>query len=404
MNRLPRPLALLLIPLALACFALAPQARATCQEGCSDVFSENTFLGEDALINNTTGMANTALGFNALSSNTTGRVNTANGLQALYLNTTGYFNTASGGGALFSNTTGFFNTANGANALGSNNIGHDNTASGNATLFFNTSGNENTAYGAAALATNNTGSDNTACGFNVLRSNTTGSRNTGCGIAALSKNSIGSSNIALGNGAGRSLTTGDHNIDIGNQGVAAEANTIRIGTRITHMNTYIAGINGVTVAGGVGVIVDAEGHLGTTTSSARFKDAVKPMDKASEAIFALRPVMFRYKHFLDTDNIPQFGLVAEDVEKVNPDLVARDEQGKPYTVRYEAVNAMLLNEFLKEHRKVEEQGAMIATQQKQIEALTAGLQKLSAQLTAASPSGGGLELSKSEPQKVVDNR
>src|SRR5205814_4613010 len=161
---------------------------------------------------------------------------------------------------------------------------------------------------------------------------------------------------------------------IDNLGVAGEGNTIRIGTTGTQTNTYIAGISGVTVAGGVGVIIDSSGHLGTVVSSARFKDAIKPMDKVSEAILALKPVSFRYKHELDPNGIPQFGLVAEQVEKVNPDLVARDEQGKPYTVRYEAVNAMLLNEFLKEHnafveeqRKVQEHGATIARLQKQVE-------------------------------------
>ena len=148
---------------------------------------------------------------------------------------------------------------------------------------------------------------------------------------------------------------GGNNIEIAHHGTPGDIATIRIGTKKNQKNTYIAGITGVTVAGGVSVIVDDSGHLGTVTSSARFKDNVRPMDKASEAILALQPVTFRYKHDLDPEGIPQFGLVAEQVEKVNPDLVARDEQGKPYTVRYEAVNAMLLNEFLKEHRKVQEQ-------------------------------------------------
>jgi len=197
--------------------------------------------------------------------------------------------------------------------------------------------------------------------------------------------------------------TGNSNIDIGNFGVGGESKTIRIGTRGTQRNAFITGISGVTVANGVGVIIDTNGHLGTVVSSQRSKEAIKPMDKASEAILALKPVTFRYKKELDPDGIPQYGLVAEDVEKVNPDLVARDEEGKPYTVRYEAVNAMLLNEFLKEHRIVQEQGATItrqrkdfeaavAQQQKQIDALTAGLQNVSAQL----------ETNKSAPQ-VVNN-
>jgi len=167
------------------------------------------------------------------------------------------------------------------------------------------------------------------------------------------------SNIGLGSNAGYNLTTGSNNIDIYDRGVAGEANTIRIGKIGTQKNMYVAGVSGVTVAGGVGVIIDSNGHLGTVVSSARFKNEIKPMDKASEAILALKPVTFRYKHELDPDGIPQFGLVAEQVAKVNPDLVVRDERGKPYTVRYEAVNAIMLNEFLKEHRKVAAQEANI---------------------------------------------
>ena len=158
------------------------------------------------------------------------------------------------------------------------------------------------------------------------------------------------------------LTTGSNNIEIGNAGVAAESNAIRIGTVGTQQATYIAGISGKTVAGGVSVMIDTNGHLGTLTSSARYKDKIQPMNKASEAILSLQPVTFRYKKELDPQGIPQFGLVAEQVAKVDPDLVARDEKGKPYTVRYEAVNAMLLNEFLKEHRTVEKQESMIASQ------------------------------------------
>ena len=191
-------------------------------------------------------------------------------------------------------------------------------------------------------------------------------------------NNIKNNNIAVGQQAGVNLTTGGNNIDIGNNGVVAEAKTIRIGTTGKQTNAYIAGISGATVPTGVAVIVDTNGHLGTMTSSARFKDEIKPMDKASEAILSLRPVTFHYKRDLDPEGIAQFGLVAEEVEKVNPDLVARDEQGKPYTVRYEAVNAMLLNEFLKARRQID-------AQQKQIEALTVGLQKVSAQLEASKP-------------------
>jgi len=193
--------------------------------------------------------------------------------------------------------------------------------------------------------------------------------------------------------------------------VAGQSNTLRIGNA-RQTATFIAGIRGVTVAGGVGVFVGTNGQLGTRTSSERFKEAIKPMDKTSEAILALKPVTFRYKKDLDPDGIPQFGLIAEQVEKVNPDLIVRDADGKINTVRYEAVNAMLLNEFLKEHRKLQEQEATVsqlkstvaqqqkdfqetaAHQQKQIEVLTASLQKVSDQL----------ERSKAAPQMVADNQ
>ena len=211
----------------------------------------------------------------------------------------------------------------------------------------------------------------------------------------------------MGLNAGQRLHGGEcNNIDIGAnvEGVAGESNTIRIGnTDIT--DTFISGISGTTVASGAAVIVDSNGHLGTVTSSKRFKEEIKPMNQTSEAIFSLEPVTFRYKKEIDPAGTSQFGLVAEDVEKINPDLVVRDKEGKTYSVRYEAVNAMLLNEFLKEHRKNEEQEATIAQlrkelqataahQQKQIDALTAGLQKVSAQLEASKPA----------PQVVTNNR
>ena len=310
MNRSRLRRALLLIPLALACFVLSPAARAACQEGC--LTNDNTVLGEDALLNNTFGDSNTAVGFSALFDNTTGSFNTANGSEALSVNTTGFGNTATGFDALLNNTT-------------------------------------------------------------------------------------GENNIALGFNAGRNVTTGSNNIYIGNPGSSSgESNKIRIGRSGTQKAAFIAGITGVTVPAGVGVIVGSDGKLGTVVSSAGFKDGIKPMNKASEAILALQPVTFRYKPELDPEGIPQFGLLAEDVEKVNPDLVARDDHGKPYTVRYEVVNAMLLNEFLKEHRKVREQEATIVQlkkdfqatathQQEQIEALTAGLQKVSAQVGMRKP-------------------
>jgi hypothetical protein len=282
-------------------------------------------------------------------------------------------NTAEGEDALFSLDTsqGGANTAIGFDALYSNTTSSDNTATGSEALYSNTTGVGNTATGTQALFSNVTGANNTATGISALTDNTTGNSNTGIGVAALANNTAGSSNIALGVEAGSHLTTGSNNIDIGSVGVAGEAKTIRIGTRGRQINTYIAGINGVTLAGGVGVIIDSTGHLGTVTSSAQYKHQIKPMDKASEVILALQPVTFRYKKELDPNGIPQFGLVAEQVEKVDPDLVARDEEGKAYTVRYEAVNAMLLNEFLKEHRKVEALEAAMAKMQATIEKVSA---------------------------------
>src|SRR6266567_2060639 len=361
-NRVPCRLGLL-IPLALACFAFLPGAQAICNEGC-DSSPFNAFLGDDALSSNTIGTGNTAIGW-----------------RSLFSNTDSSFNTGVGGGALSLNT------------------GDSNAAVGAAALLLNTVGSQNVAVGTDALVFNDSGAENTATGFFALFENTTGGVNTAIGAEALLNNTTGFNNIAVGFAAGDVLTTGDDNIDIGNEGVADEAGTVRIGTDGLQTRTFIAGITGVVVSG-AGVVVNASGQLGVAASSARFKDEIKPMDKASEAILALQPVTFRYKHDLDPAGIPQFGLVAEQVEKVNPDLVARDEQGKPYTVRYEAVNAMLLNEFLKEHkafveekRKVQELEANAVRQQKQIDALTAGLQKVNAQL----------QLSKTAPQTVLND-
>jgi hypothetical protein len=418
-----------LIPLVLACFALSPTAQAqlpppvpdggypagNTAEGNGALFSLttgsfNTANGVQALTSNTTGQNNTANGAHALFSNTTGESNTANGTDALFSNTTGFDNTANGWQALFSLTTGSFNTANGGDALARNTTGSFNTATGVGALFGNTTGDNNTATGFEALTSNTTGTRNTATGFEALTSNTTGTQNTAIGLGALTSNTTGDNNTAngadalnnnttgggntvLGFAAGSNLTTGSNNIDIGNQGVAAEANTIRIGTGGTQTNAYMAGIYNATVAKGLTVVVDSTGHLGTKGSSERFKDAIKPMDKASEAILALKPVTFHYKKEIDPEGVPQFGLVAEQVEKVNPDLVARDADGKIYTVRYDAVNAMLLNEFLKEHRTVQELRSIVAKQeatathqQKEIETLTAGLQKVSAQVELKQPS------------------
>ena len=333
----------------------------------------NTAVGANALLSNTSGHANTATGVNALFTNTTGFSNTANGLGALQANTTGGDNTAVGIGALEKNTGGNFNTAVGGSALDGNTTGSQNAAMGLNALFFNTTGSNNTAHGIDALLNNTTAANNSAHGAFAMQSNTTGHDNSAVGFQALKSNTTGTGNIAVGSGAGGNLTTGSNNIDIGASGSAGEANTIRIGKQGTQKATFIAGISGVAATGST-VVVNANGKLGVATSSARFKEAIKPIDKASEAILALKPVSFRYKSEIDPEGIPQFGLIAEDVEKVNPDLVGRDENGKVNTVRYEAVNAMLLNEFLKAHRDVQELTARVAEQRKQIETLAAAMQ------------------------------
>jgi Chaperone of endosialidase len=280
-------------------------------------------------------------------------------------------NTAEGAGALLRLTSGTQNTAVGTFALQNDTIGSSNTALGAETLFINRGGNSNTAVGVGAMNLNLDGDLNTATGYLALSSNRSGNDNTANGNNALGRNTTGSNNVALGASAGFHLTTGDNNIDIGNKGVAGESNTIRIGRKGTQQATFIAGIRGTSTGDmdAVPVVIDSDGQLGTVSSSARFKEQIKPMDTASEAILALKPITFHYKN--DKSETPQFGLIAEEVAKVAPDLVVREENGEPYTVRYEAVNAMLLNEFLKEHKKVEALEARIEEQQKQIEALAA---------------------------------
>jgi Chaperone of endosialidase len=384
--------------------------------------NQNTATGYQTLFNTTTGSLSVANGSQALFNNTTGSFNTATGFRALYYNTTGSDNTGNGYEALAFNTTGQDNTANGFNALYYNTIGNLNTANGSGALFGNTIGNANTAYGYQALFNNTTGGQNSANGFLALYSNTTGTSNTANGVEALYNNTTGGNNIALGLSAGENLTTGSYNIDIGSLGVVGESSTIRIG-EFFQDRAFIAGISGTAVTGSAVYIDTNTGQLGVLSSSERFKDGIKPMGNASEALLSLRPVTFRYKKSIDPKGAPQFGLVAEDVEKVNPDLVVRDAEGKVFTVRYEAVNAMLLNEFLKQHRaflkeqrKVEEQEVTItqlkkefqsklaeqqkdfqataAYQQKQIEAVTAGLQRVSAQV----------EMSRPAPQMVLNNQ
>ena len=360
-------------------------------------------VGVQALFNDTVGNQNAAVGYQTLFTNVDGDKSTGIGSQALFNNTSGSDNVGVGFRTLFTNTMGSRNTGMGYRTLLFNELGTDNTAIGWNALFnkrssaslntavgsqallHNTTGNVNTAVGFAALLTNSTGQENTAVGPDALEVNTTGGFNTAIGARALHNNTTGGGNTALGLLAGANVTTAQNVLCLGSSGGNVD-NT-----------AWIENVFGVTTQGGATapVVVSISGQLGTVASSERFKKDIATMNKTSEAILSLRPVTFHYK--TDTDGTPQFGLIAEEVAKVNPALVLPDKEGKPYSVRYDAVNAMLLNEFLKEHLKVEEQEATITQlktelratatrQQKQIDALTAGLQKVSAQLATASPS------------------
>ena len=387
------------ILIGIVCIGLLPKSQALSPAPDGGYPGGNTAEGQSALLSLTSGGFNTAVGFLSLRSNATGQLNTAIGAGTLLANTADG-NTATGAGALFSNTTGPSNTATGAFALFSNTTNGGSTATGYQALF------------------NNTGFGNTADGYQALYSNTTGSLNT-----------------ALGNSAGLSIT-GDGNVCIGQglPGAVGVSNTTWI------RNVYDS------VASGRAIYVDPDNKIGTLSSSLRYKDEIRPIARASEAILSLRPVSFRYKKEVDPTRSLSFGLIAEEVAQVDPDLVTADRAGKPETVRYEAVNAMLLNEFLNAHRKIEEQEATItqlkstvtrqeetlAQQRKDFEATTAKqqkgmeavvgrlneqaaqIQKVSNQLAAASPSRGGLNVSKfatgrirrggTAPQIVLNNQ
>ena len=364
----------------------------------------NTAMGGGALSSNTTGRLNTAMGGGALSSNTTGSENTAMGVSALGYNTTGNLNTAVGrnallgskgnyntavGGdalaanqgegntatgfrALMANTTGTFNAATGFSALTANTTGAYNTASGNGALAANLGGSNNTASGAGALRNNSAGNENTALGADALYRNTTGVNSTALGVMAL-YNATGHNNIAVGNRAGVNQTTGSHNIYVNHEGVTGESNTIRLGTPGTQTQAFIAGIAGVAV-GGTPVVVTAYGQLGIQGSSLRYKEDIRDLGTMSEGLHQLRPVSFRYK--ADTvagvgDASREFGLIAEEVAEIYPELVGRDADGEIVTVKYHALIPMLLNELQKEHRVNEEQ-------HRQLEALTARVAELEA--------------------------
>jgi Chaperone of endosialidase len=368
---------------ALGAFALLPGAQAVVPPPDGGYAGFNTAEGQNALFNLTTGQANTAVGWFSLFSNAEASLNTATGAGALLFNT-GDENTAFGAATLLFNTTGFNNTAVGTPALLNNTEGFTNTATGHNALYSNTTGNRNTATGGAALVSNTTGSDNTATGSNALANN------------------AGSDNTAIGSGAGFNVSSANNVICLGANVAGADVSD----------STWIGNVYGVTTQSvtTAPVIVSDTGQLGTIASSERFKKDIATMDKTSENVLLLRPVTFHYKS--DAKQTPQFGLIAEEVAKVNPALVLPDKEGKPYTVRYDAVNAMLLNEFLKEHKKVEEQQVTIeqlkSTAEKQeatISELTKSMRVLTAQLKEQAAQiqkvSGQVEMSNSAPHLAL---
>jgi trimeric autotransporter adhesin len=353
----------------------------------------NTATGAFASMCNLSGSDNTAVGAYSLSgavfpvphgngpfcasasgnATATGSENTALGYAALNANTTGDYNTASGYGTLLSNTTGYQNTASGSYALYSSTVGNHNTASGFYALYSNTNGNSNTADGDNALYSNTTGYHNTASGSNALFSNSTGITNVAFGLEALYSNTTGSNNIAVGTNAGYNLTYGNNNIDIGNEGVATEGGTIRIGTPDTQAATYIAGIENAKVTGAA-VYVTSSGQLGVLASSERYKTAIAPMGANTEKLRQLRPVSFHLKS--EPKGAVQYGLIAEEVAKVYPELVIRDAAGAIQGVRYDELAPMLLNEVQKQQRASLLQAAKIASLERQLAGIQAALVKL----------------------------
>ena len=324
----------------------------------------NTGTGASALQDNTTGFDNTATGVQALQDNSTGNSNTAIGASALLRNTTGAGNTATGADALRSNTDGFFNTATGNEALQSNGTGSFNTAMGDGAMSDNTTGGENTAMGVSALGSNTTGRVNTAVGRTALANNTTGSRNTAIGSNALNRNTTGTDNTALGRLAGFNQTTGSNNIYIDHVGNSGESNIIRIGDPGHTGGAFIAGVQVV------------------APSSRRFKKDIHDMDSASSGLMHLRPVTFRYKKaYADGERPLQYGLIAEEVAEVYPELVVRNDEGQVQTVQYHKLNSMLLNEVQKQNREIEKQAERMEAQQEQITGLTGRLARLEQVLT-----------------------
>jgi hypothetical protein len=340
-------------------------------------FFYNTAVGANALFSNAAssypyGYGNTAIGYYALLANTSGYWNTATGTQALQSNTTGNSNTATGVGALFSNTTGSDNAAVGRIALVSNTTGYNNVAIGTSALSASVSGRSNFAAGVSTLGSNVSGSYNVATGESALGSNTTGSNNTADGSSALML-STGSNNVAVGYQAGFNLTTGNNNIDIGNLGNAGESGTIRIGAAGLQTRTFIAGIRGNPVAGNA-VVISPSGQLGVVVSSERYKTDIHPMGSSTEKLDQLRPVTFRLKN--DLQGPVQYGLIAEEVAEVYPELVIRAEDDRIDGVRYEELTPMLLNELQRQEREIAIQKAQVADQARQLREMQQQLAQL----------------------------
>jgi hypothetical protein len=352
----------------------------------------NTGVGSFALALNTTGSNNTAGGTYALRSNTAGSRNAAHGYATLYANTLGNDNTAIGYGALWNNTTAHNNTAVGSGALYTQSFTDanpayvtNNTAVGFQALYSNqpgplnsVNGKNNTGVGMEALYSNTGGTGNTALGQQALSWNQTGNLNTALGRGA-GRTITGSNNIAIGADAGSGLETGNSNIHIGHTGYFYESNVMRLGDSAYQAKTYIAGIRGVTTsaANAIPVLIDANGQLGTASSSRRFKFDIADMDDTSSALMKLRPVTFRYRD----DPSPggpalQYGLIAEEVAEVLPELVARSADGRVETVMYQFLTPMLLNELHKQQRASAAQQAAIVAQGKELERLRAELAAL----------------------------
>ncbi len=372
--------------------------------GCSGtaLAQTNTAFGTGALVSNTTGFANSAFGYQALHLNDIGGTNTATGYEALFRNTSGGNNTATGESALEFNSTGGGNTANGTSALDSNTTGDYNSAFGASALFSNTNGIFNTGAGWGALISNTTGSYNNAFGTQALDHSTTGSKNNAVGGSALFKNTngnynqalgsqalygntTGSYNIGIGYQAGYFPTTGSNNIEIGATGSASDTRVIRIGTQGTQNKTYLAGVRGVNVVGGMAVMVTSTGQLGVVVSSRRYKEDIRSMGDTSERLLKLRPVTFRYKKADENGQKPeQYGLIAEEVAKVMPELVIYDDKDQPETVAYQTLTPLLLNELQREHSQLSMQGAELRALRSEV----GELRRLTARLAAERKGAG----------------